>query len=127
MITDGERARVVNLILEKFTIGAQTRLAEYPALAKNAMIDVAAEMCADDLIVSLRTFVPAASKIVQRVDVPETWWDAVKERWFPDWALDRWPAQYRTLSTVIMYVCPHATIAWPDSQEHLRFLLKGEI
>ena len=25
---------------------------------------------------------------------PATWWDAVKARWFPAWALQRWPATY---------------------------------
>lgn len=25
---------------------------------------------------------------------PTTWWDAVKARWFPAWALKRWPAVY---------------------------------
>jgi hypothetical protein len=25
---------------------------------------------------------------------PTTWWDAVKHRWFPDWALRRWPVHY---------------------------------
>jgi hypothetical protein len=27
--------------------------------------------------------------------VPDTWWDHTKERWFPAWALRRWPVQYR--------------------------------
>lgn len=25
---------------------------------------------------------------------PRTWWDRTKERWFPKWALKRWPVEY---------------------------------
>jgi hypothetical protein len=32
------------------------------------------------------------SRTVHRTfDWPETWWDAFKARWFPSWALRRWP------------------------------------
>lgn len=27
---------------------------------------------------------------------PADWWQAFKERWFPDWAKKRWPVQYTT-------------------------------
>lgn len=27
------------------------------------------------------------------VSFPTTWWDAFKVRWFPDWAMKRWPAE----------------------------------
>ena len=31
---------------------------------------------------------------IETVEYPATWWDALKLRWFPRWALRRWPAQY---------------------------------
>lgn len=34
----------------------------------------------------------------KRFEYPSTWWDALKERWYPAWALRRWPAA-RTVVT----------------------------
>lgn len=28
---------------------------------------------------------------------PKTWWDAFKLRWFPKWALKRWPAEWEVV------------------------------
>ncbi len=33
-----------------------------------------------------------ARKAEQVVEYPATWWDAFKLRWFPRWAIKRWPA-----------------------------------
>jgi len=30
------------------------------------------------------------------VSYPADWWQAVKERWFPKWAISRWPVRYTT-------------------------------
>jgi hypothetical protein len=42
----------------------------------------------------LRAF--AARRMLQRVEVqwPADWREAFKERWFPAWALKRWPVRY---------------------------------
>lgn len=29
-----------------------------------------------------------------RIEYPATWWDAVKDRWYPAWAKKRWPVNY---------------------------------
>lgn len=29
---------------------------------------------------------------------PATWWDAVKERWYPTWAKRRWPVRYEKVT-----------------------------
>lgn len=36
-------------------------------------------------------------KQLEKVDVkyPADWWQAVKDRWFPEWAKRRWPVQYK--------------------------------
>ena len=36
---------------------------------------------------------------------PSDWWEAVKERWFPAWALKRWPVCYRvdTINVLALY------------------------
>ena len=44
--------------------------------------------------------------LVQRellAEYPATWWDAVKLRWFPQWALNRWPAAMNRIDGLILY------------------------
>lgn len=36
----------------------------------------------------------AAQKARDTVRAPSDWWEAVKERWLPAWALRRWPVRY---------------------------------
>lgn len=40
--------------------------------------------------------------LAERIDeisetYPADWWQALKERWFPHWALKRWPVQNKTV------------------------------
>lgn len=48
----------------------------------------------DALLVRLRKDVWSERLGDETVRWPTTWWDAVKARWFPWWALRRWPAKY---------------------------------
>ena len=41
---------------------------------------------------------------------PKTWWDAVKDRWYPEWAKTRWPVEYERINIdqqIYGGVCPH--------------------
>lgn len=44
----------------------------------------------EDMIARL-TYEVYGRRAERTVSWPETWWDAVKQRWFPAWALKRWP------------------------------------
>ena len=46
----------------------------------------------DALVVTLVGTLAAESVRDLHFSHPATWWDAFKERWFPGWALQRWPA-----------------------------------
>ncbi len=50
----------------------------------------------DYVVVSLIRKV-AAFRGAEVIRVPLTWWDAVKERFAPDWFLARWPVDYREI------------------------------
>ncbi len=58
---------------------------------------------AKDLVCRLTHCVYSAGSGAEVVSfvVPATWWDALKERWFPRWALRRWPVCTRTLSRTV--------------------------
>jgi hypothetical protein len=60
-----------------------------------------------------------------KVHYPEDWWQALKERWFPEWALVRWPVRYRehVIPTSIKNVrttrvCPHVEFD-PSTHSHV--------
>ena len=62
------------------------------------------------------------------INVPETWWDMLKQDHFPKWWLKLWPVRTVGLSKKAYFeyeqqirVCPHANVAWPDDR-HLGFL-----
>lgn len=67
----------------------------------------------------------------ERIDIeeryPADWWQAVKERWFPAWAIKRWPVNYKVISVhkeMVTRMCPH--IATPENRPHVAFLMERE-
>jgi hypothetical protein len=60
--------------------------------------------------------------------IPKTWWDHLKERWFPRWALHRWPVQRERLELLRCYyrTCHHLPFDPQDPATHVAWLA-GEI
>ena len=54
---------------------------------------------------------------------PENWWEAFKDRWFPEWLKRRYPVRFREIHIdrpVYKAVCPHLEI--PRQGSHIEFL-----
>ena len=47
------------------------------------------------MVVRLRKYVWSERLADETVRWPATWWDAFKDRWFPRWALRRWPVRWK--------------------------------
>jgi hypothetical protein len=49
------------------------------------------EWMLDNIVIRIRQDI--LGKQLDRVEIryPEDWWQAIKARWFPKWALNRWP------------------------------------
>lgn len=58
--------------------------------------------------------------------IPETWWDAFRLRWFPQWLQRRFPPSMRVIDVAteikVINICPHLNIMPPDNRIHLTFL-----
>lgn len=57
---------------------------------------------------------------------PATWWEHFKERFFPAWALERWPVRYREINVSekrYSAVCPHVHVA--QNGPHFEFLYRN--
>jgi hypothetical protein len=59
---------------------------------------------------------------------PETWWDAVKERWAPNWFKKRWPIKYKKIhidEKTYKSVCPHLPTT-PEKEHYQYFIHSGK-
>ena len=69
-------------------LGADARLPN--RLIKDMTIDAEAMLC-DEMAYRFRCLLPAQPLKPAIFMHPRDWWEAFKERWFPKWALRRWP------------------------------------
>lgn len=61
-----------------------------------------------------------------RVEWPATWWEHLKERWFPRWALRRWPVRMESKTwKTWKAVCPHLGVR--DHAPHARFFFEHRL
>lgn len=98
-------------------------------LLNRAEFDIAIDRAAMYLIVKMNTHLLAMPR--ERIDIeerwPSDWWQAFKDRWFPAWALKRWPVQYKTISVHERRygnLCPHINI--PQHNTHVEFMMREE-
>lgn len=70
-----------------------------------------------DLFILNASWRVLARKAQHTISYPADWWQAVKERWFPAWALRRWPVQRVTLRA--QEILP--AIRFPDNMRELSF------
>ena len=58
---------------------------------------------------------------------PRDWWQAFKEKWFPGWAVNRWPVICDSVNveqTIYCAVCPH--LDNPDRATHLSWMAEQQ-
>lgn len=49
---------------------------------------------------------------------PASWWDAVKERWYPEWLLRRFPVRWNHFDFVVAKVLTEPKYQWPEELKH---------
>lgn len=71
---------------------------------------------------------PNGERIQVHARWPETWWDAFKERWFPQWLLRRFPVSWSEIDVdrpLYQAVCPHTSLESLESLPcHLDWLIE---
>jgi len=78
--------------LERIRLGISIALSnELPEVSKS--IEAVEWHLIDKVVYSFRAAMWGQQKRVE-IRHPRDWWQAFKARWFPSWALRRWPAQY---------------------------------
>ena len=74
-------------------LAAQARL---PAQLQHATIIDVQRQVLGDLVYRLQCIVPSLPLAPQCISYPLNWVEAIKQRFAPQWLLDRWPLRYRT-------------------------------
>ena len=85
-------------------------------------IEQAAEFLSQDMYLAIARLNVAASKRVIKskpTTHPATWWDAIKERWFPRM---KYTKITHEATTTIYHVCPHLPMPSCDRNTHLLFM-----
>jgi hypothetical protein len=69
----------------------------------------------------VRGFLFSEKATTYRFEAPADWWQAVKERWAPAWALRRWPVKMRTeiVDVKALYTDPRLRVSLPDYAHNL--------
>jgi len=81
-------------VLEAMKFSLYTAMAKYDVQHGNMRLMV--ENAADRMGFTISTTIYGEKVESRHVTYPTTWLDAFKLRWFPKWALERWPANQTT-------------------------------
>lgn len=82
--------------LERFRFALQHAVSasEFENLRDNLRLDIERDMHMRCLLVRLEKEILGERLGTHAVRYPADWWQAAKERWFPIWAIRRWPVWY---------------------------------
>lgn len=110
--------------LGELVLGAQRRLTRRQLVAENMTVSHWQDE-GERLVLQLEAKLAAGPKqtqVMKQLRYPAEWWSALKVRFFPAWALARWPAKWTTVDVVLetLRVCPH--IGSHRGIEHVLFL-----
>lgn len=101
---------VVRYSLERF--GAYAVFS--PVVLESLLLESIPGVVTDELAVRLMGVV-AVWKEERVLKVPADWWQAVKQRWFPKWALERWPVKMKVYDAAV--ILPKVPVVRPEYHE----------
>ena len=76
---------------EALEIGLQVAIAPY---LSGASVEIRQDAFIDDIVCRVRGYVWSEQLERIVIEYPADWWQAFKKRWFPSWAIARWPAKH---------------------------------
>jgi len=118
MITETLNAKEIQL--EKIKIGLTQRISNHLLGPEVRFSEVDSFIC-NSVDMQIHGYVWGERGKSETIKYPATWRDAFKERWFPKWLLNRYPAQYRVheISTTTLY--PNFKISMPNDTHVLKY------
>ena len=102
---------------------ARVHLSGEAMLLRNLEVRSHFDRMTQSLVLELRSMAASRERVeTEEMKLPDGWWEAFKERWFPGWALKRWPVKWKrfVVTTRVYHCCPHLDVR--ANGPHLEFL-----
>ena len=124
---DSEEVQYKTISLEKFKLAALQYLPEEILCGEEPKIDISlwSGHFAGQLSVRIVKTIWGREMQEKEIQYPSNWWEAVKERWAPQWIKDRWPIGYTTERLTARELYPH--MIFPDRSNRTIVILGGNI
>ena len=105
-----EQVEIEMVQLERMKLCIEQRLTKELAYSfgepPEVMLTPFLDAMTDDIAVRVVQSVWGRNLQRQEVRWPATWWEAVKERFLPAWAKERWPVRYRVVTLTARELWP---------------------
>ena len=93
-------------------------------LMRNTVVEKWMDEATQSMVIHMERRIAAGETVEEThsVQYPADWWQHLKQRWSPRWALKRWPVKMTTvmLPSKVTRMCPHLELR--DEISHLRWL-----
>ena len=107
------------VVLDKIKVAAmQTLSPDFMDAAISQMPD----LIGNRLALQLNAYVFGEKGDDLVIDYPRDWWEAFKNRWFPRWALRRWPVMYTRHRITPQTIYQNLKISLPREMHQVRFI-----
>jgi hypothetical protein len=115
MPTFNDQVQFNEVKLERFKFAIQQVFDEQALFGEPPRIDIQehTRFMADQAIMTIRQNIWGLEVQRQECKWPADWWQAFKERWYPEWAKKRWPVRYEQYVITARELYPQVSLP-PD-------------
>lgn len=113
MSLDIFRSEIQHAVLEQLKLRSSVSISEQTL--RNVKITEYRDLLYQTLVINVEAIFNQLK--IEAARYPADWWQAVKERWFPQWLLSRYPVEYTSVPRYA--VCPHLD---SKKDKHIYFL-----
>ena len=98
--------------LDRIQAACRVMMEDLPGVGHD--VQVWHDLMLESAVAQLRVFVLGKEMEPLHYQWPATWWEALKERWFPRWAKERWPVEYEHRDVTFRELYPDFKPALPQ-------------
>ncbi len=99
---------------------AQSVALDEKLLGCNIDVDSYMSAVSREVVANFKLAIFGSTLKTETVEYPKTWWDAFKQRWYPVWLLDKYPADIVKVTFSAEELYPYLKFSLPEGQPVLR-------
>jgi hypothetical protein len=120
--------QTVELRLKEYAARAELDEREMELCRRHGRLETFRDIAQQRLVMILRAEIYGKDHPKKHViRYPETWWEAVKERFGPAWFLDRFPVRFVEISASLEELYPEIEPALADKMPVMKFYINKEV